>query len=373
MISLYQDQGDDMSTADILIIWRNKFGQIISKFETDFWFCITESMCDCACHSSCTDQASKFIYSSGNRIDTRKSTKLGRGGFGIVFASRIHGMEIAAKYIDITEKYRSLISKNILGDGIYRIEDVIKYLLDELTFEATIQSGFGHDNILTARDYWIQCSNLNKTELVIATRKCYKNLHNWLKTEQFNFDDIIMFMVEVAMGLEYLKNEGLAHRDIKPENILITDQNNPTAVITDFGLVKTDGVTPVYCAPERFVKDGTVLEKTDIYSLGVTILNCFCDPTITLLALFGTLAKTPQSLVNQIQLDPILRLVKIMIDYDPTRRPTLLEVRNKLMAISPIKNRKTRNEFNVLFPSQNIPGQETMTSFFLVEWKCDLR
>ena len=356
MIGLYQYRAN-MNTDDALIAWRNRFGQIISKFETDFWFCITESKCDYVCPSNCNHAAKRFIYNGGNRLI--KSTELGRGGFGTVYASHIHGMDIAAKYIDITDKYRSLITKYTSQFG-FVISEVITYLLGELAFEATIQSGFGHPNILTARDYWIQCSNLNKTELVIATRKCYKNLQIWLKTEQFNFHEIRKFMIEVTKGLEYLKDSGLSHRDIKPANILITEKRNPRAVITDFGLVKADGVTPVYCAPERFVKNGTIPEKTDVYSLGITILNCFCDPAITLLALFGTLEKAHQSLVDQIQADEILKLVQIMIDYDTSRRPTLLEVRNKLMAISPISSRKTSQDFTTTFPAQDLPGQQTM-------------
>ena len=375
MITLYQDQMNyakyaKLSADELLIQWRNKFGQIISKFETDFWFCITESKCD-SCPPKCCDQVSKFIYSGGNRII--KSTELGRGGFGIVFASRIHGMDIAAKYIDITDKYRTLISKNTSASRSYGPKYVLKYLLGELTFEATIQSGFAHPNILTARDYWIQCSNLNKTELVIATRKCYKNLHSWLKTEQFNFDEIRKFMVEVADGLEYLKGGGLSHRDIKPANILITEQQNPTAVITDFGLVKSDGVTPVYCAPERFVKNGTVLEKTDIYSLGITILNCFCEPTTMLIVLFGTLGSANQSLINQVHSDPILGLVRSMLNYDPYVRPTLVDVKRELMALSPISNRKSRRDFNTTIPSENLPGHQSrqlsygMDSIFITQ------
>ena len=116
----------------------------------------------------------------------------------------------------------------------------------------------------------------------------------------------------------------------------------------------------MYCAPERFVKSGTILGKTDVYSLGVTILNCFCEPTITLLVLFGTLEKTHQSLVNQIQSDPILRLVQTMVDYEPSRRPTLLEVQNKLRALSPINNPKSHQDFNAGFPARDPPGQQSM-------------
>ena len=111
---------------------------------------------------------------------------------------------------------------------------------------------------------------------MIFTRKLFE-----LITEPFVFSTVRDFLIDVTKGLEYLEGKGLSHRDVKPANILITERQNPIATITDFGLVKAEGVTPVYCSPERFVKDGAVLGKTDIYSLGITILNCFFEKTLT--------------------------------------------------------------------------------------------
>lgn len=82
--------------------------------------------------------------------------------------------------------------------------------------------------------------------------------------------------------MEYLhKEKGIIHRDLKPANILLDDLMVPK--ITDFGISKLlDGATHIvtsnsaislgYCAPE-FIKHGVVSIKSDIFSLGVIIIE----------------------------------------------------------------------------------------------------
>jgi len=301
---------DSKTRSQAISKWNNQLGLAFSNLEESFWFCINQSNCDSNCPIRCSDKIGKWIYGNGFRI--QKSIQIGAGGFAKVYSGRIHGVDIAAKYIDVTEKY-----KKLFGTGSSYISNkVIPNLLGDVAFEATIQSGFGNRNILKVRDFWIQCSKLDKIELVIGTEKCYKNLQQWVDSEIFSFDQIKRFLLEVGNGLEYLETQKLSHRDIKPSNILITNFQNPVAVISDFGLVKSEGVTPLYCAPERFKKDGTVLGKTDIYSFGVSILNCFFVKDIAITILTGTVKSIPTQIVNQLRQNPILKLVKTMIRYN---------------------------------------------------------
>jgi serine/threonine protein kinase len=87
------------------------------------------------------------------------------------------------------------------------------------------------------------------------------------------------FMNQLASGLRYLHNLGIAHRDIKLENIMIAsnNENDTDLKIIDFGLstvvysgetMKATLGTLIYCAPE--VLKGTNYNlKSDIWSLGV--------------------------------------------------------------------------------------------------------
>jgi len=366
---------DDQIRPCFISDWvrTNQLGRNITKLNNNFWFCFEASKCDKNCSKGCKDKTAKFIYRKGNR--TLKNVKLGEGGFGKVYLGNIHGAKVGAKYIDVTKRYREL-----LGTGRYVINEFLPRLLGDVAFEATLQSGFGHPNILKVRDWWIQCSGLNVVnpandnptiDLVIATPKCYKNLQQWLDTEHFHFGQIQLFLVQIAEALEYLEQKELSHRDIKPANILISSTNNPKALLSDFGLVKTEtGLTPVYCPPERFKKDGNVTGLSDVYSLGVAVLVSFFENDDAMGILFGAIEETSAGTSNVLAdpvYGPILNLVEQMIKYDPTDRPNLSEVQNELKSLSPIPNRLNLSSLDLNILRSSLPQQQLIQLSFALE------
>ncbi|PPQ99915.1 hypothetical protein CVT24_009596 [Panaeolus cyanescens] len=97
--------------------------------------------------------------------------------------------------------------------------------------------------------------------------------------------DYLKFVTHICQGLEVLHNMGLVHGDLRAINILVDIQGNP--LLSDFGLSKimqdmadaplTQSFTRAdscrYFAPESFVGDGVISTATDIYALGMTILE----------------------------------------------------------------------------------------------------
>jgi len=89
--------------------------------------------------------------------------------------------------------------------------------------------------------------------------------------------------LKLFMGLSDIHMRQLIHRDIKPNNIMKFKDNKGIKII-DFGVVKgqdfnslthTDSNpgTKIYMSPEQLEEDKTITNKTDIFSMGMTLVE----------------------------------------------------------------------------------------------------
>jgi serine/threonine protein kinase len=91
---------------------------------------------------------------------------------------------------------------------------------------------------------------------------------------------LVRSLRDVALAVHHVHTAGLLHLDIKPSNILL--RRDGTALLADFGVVReidlllsrtgTFTGTPIYAAPEQFLRKGTGYNAaTDVYGLGITL------------------------------------------------------------------------------------------------------
>ncbi|ROS70173.1 serine/threonine protein kinase [Curtobacterium sp. PhB172] len=147
---------------------------------------------------------------------------------------------------------------------------------------------------------------------------------------------------DMAEALHYIHSHSVVHRDIKPSNILLVDYGHDSdrarARLTDFGIALAAGVermtadgvttgTAAYLSPEQ-ARGGDVGSPSDVYSLGLVLLQCFTRRR----EFPGSLV---ESAVARLSRDPVVpeplpehwkQLLRAMTAQDPAARPAGAEL-----------------------------------------------
>lgn len=99
------------------------------------------------------------------------------------------------------------------------------------------------------------------------------------KKGKLSIKEATSIAIQVSMGLEAAHNHGIVHRDVKPQNIIISTDGK--VKVTDFGIARAASSNTIssnvmgsvhYSSPEQ-VRGGYSDEKSDIYSLGITMFE----------------------------------------------------------------------------------------------------
>ncbi|MCM1188022.1 MAG: Stk1 family PASTA domain-containing Ser/Thr kinase [bacterium] len=185
--------------------------------------------------------------------------KIGTGGMSDVYKAKCHKLNrfVAVKVL------KQEFSENANFVSKFRIE-------------AQAAAGLMHPNIVNVYDvgeengiYYIVM------ELVEGiTLKKYIE-----KKARLSYKEAVSIAIQVSMGIEAAHNNHIIHRDIKPQNIIISRDGK--VKVTDFGIAKAATSNTItsnvmgsvhYTSPEQ-ARGGYSDEKSDIYSLGVTLFE----------------------------------------------------------------------------------------------------
>ena len=160
----------------------------------------------------------------------------------------------------------------------------------------------------------------------------------------------------IASAVAAIHRAGIVHRDLKPDNVMVTpDDEVPggeRVKLLDFGIAKlaADGVrethttagtvlgTPDYMAPEQCAGARGVDDRADIYALGVIVFELLTGelpftgttPEVMRQHLF---AEPPLDRLPEALPDGLRELVRTLLAKEPTRRPAIAEVVDRLRVL----------------------------------------
>ena len=245
--------------------------------------------------------------------------KVGDGGMGTVFLARHRLLN------------RMLAVKFVAADLSNNAEARDRFELETLAL-----GKLQHPNIVNAVD----AGCVNGLRYLVTEFIEGENLEQLVeRRKKIPVREACDLIRQAAIGLEYSHANGFVHRDIKPSNLIVNSDG--VVKILDFGLVQNSRVSSQltsrqemlgtwdFLAPEQAQDARTADSRSDIYSLGCTLIFLlsgdvpFCDAKHETAAakLKGHLFDTPEWLLNppeDIPKDLIDVLIRMM-----AKSPTL--------------------------------------------------
>ena len=184
--------------------------------------------------------------------------RIGSGGMADVYKGKDHKLN---RYVAI---------KVLKSD--YRTDEVF---IKKFLSEAQAAAGLMHPNVVNVYDVG-QDRGLYYMVMELVEGITLKDYIE--KKGRLSAKETISISIQMVTGLQAAHNQHIIHRDIKPQNIIISKDGK--VKVTDFGIARaTPATQPIstsvmgsvhYTSPEQ-ARGGVVDQKSDIYSIGITM------------------------------------------------------------------------------------------------------
>ncbi|KFV08601.1 Tyrosine-protein kinase Mer, partial [Pterocles gutturalis] len=198
---------------------------------------------------------------------------LGEGEFGSVMEGRLSQPEGTPQKVAV---------KTMKLDNFSQRE------IEEFLSEAACMKDFDHPNVIKLLGVCIELSSQQVPKpMVILPFMKYGDLHSFLLRSRLEMapqfvplQTLVKFMVDIALGMEYLSSRQFLHRDLAARNCMLRD--DMTVCVADFGLSKKIysgdyyrqgriAKMPVKWIAIESLADRVYTTKSDVWAFGVTM------------------------------------------------------------------------------------------------------
>eukprot|EP01119_Soliformovum_irregulare_P011028 TRINITY_DN2733_c0_g2_i1.p1 TRINITY_DN2733_c0_g2~~TRINITY_DN2733_c0_g2_i1.p1 ORF type:complete len:811 (+),score=148.20 TRINITY_DN2733_c0_g2_i1:68-2434(+) len=248
-------------------------------------------------------------------------TKIGAGGFGVVYRARWREMDVAVK--------------RLLNEDHMQAEDIINFKVEA----QVLKNLKSHPNVVLFLGIMSAPNPLS-----IVMEYCDGgSLWNAVERAPLPFKTMAKLLHQVALGMLHLHSENVVHRDLAARNILL-QHGMEVAKVCDFGLSrnveKKDSTTKSEVGPLKWMapeslEDRRYSSKSDVWSFGVLVWEVThqSEPYPHLTAVEAAIAVISRREMPQIQphVHASLRsLMNACWQRDPLERPDFVVISRTL-------------------------------------------
>eukprot|EP00064_Thunnus_orientalis_P002586 superscaffoldBa00000195_g2593 len=207
-----------------------------------------------------------------------------RSAIGITLGNLGISDELQAKLQDVMVMRNLLSIGKILGE----VDSFSQREIEEFLNEAACMKDFNHPNVIKLLGVCLEggSEHFPKPMVILPFMK-YGDLHSFLLRSRLGESPVFLptqillkFMVDIALGMEYLSGRNFLHRDLAARNCMLRD--DMTVCVADFGLSKKIysgdyyrqgriAKMPVKWIAVESLADRVFTVKSDVWAFGVTM------------------------------------------------------------------------------------------------------